>query len=319
MECMERIGPMFCAYEVFTDFSTYDTSTVYDGPSSDATFRGNHAVSCYGWGVDGAGVAFWKCLNSWGAWGEEGRGEFYIKKGVDTASFESFGCTSAVIDETQILGMPDAPPPPPATPPVPLLPGCIGGTCVTGWAADEEWSSKCNWGKCKSCAQCQAPSPPPELPAAPPPPEAPLPPPTSCSGLSNSWNSASCYQYKNKGFCAEGSGRFYNTLMRNCESTCAGCPTDAWSACAGWTSYCGSASLTISINGAAYTMDEACEVTCASSEAAADETKRSKASLDARASRSKKLVSLFGGRHRGPRRVKTIDVHVDVPNLHLRA
>jgi len=275
MECMERIGPMFCAYEVFTDFSTYDTSTVYDGPSSDATFRGNHAVSCYGWGVDGAGVAFWKCLNSWGAWGEEGRGEFYIKKGVDTASFESFGCTSAVIDETQISGMPDAPPPPPATPPEP--------------------------------------------PAATPPPEAPPPPPSSCSGLSNSWNSASCYQYKNKGFCAEGSGRFYNTLMRNCESTCAGCPTDAWSACAGWTSYCGSASLTISINGAAYTMDEACEVTCASSEAAADETKRSKASLDARASRSKKLVSLFGGRHRGPRRVKTIDVHVDVPNLHLRA
>merc|ERR1719440_269567 len=117
MECMERIGPMYCSYNVYSDFSTYDTSTIYDGPASDADYRGGHAVTCYGWDVDDAGVAYWKCLNSWGSWGQHGRGEFYMKKGVDTASFESFGCTSAVIDETQISGMPGAPPPPPASPP----------------------------------------------------------------------------------------------------------------------------------------------------------------------------------------------------------
>lgn len=267
MECMERIGPMFCAYEVYTDFSTYDTSTVYDGPSSDASFRGNHAVTCFGWGVDDSGVAYWKCLNSWGSWGEHGRGEFYIKKGSDTASFESFGCTSAVIDETQISGMPEKPPPPP--------------------------------------------SPPPSPPASPSPS---APPPSTCLEMSNTWNSASCYQYKHRnGYCDEGQ-RFHDLLMANCESTCSGCPTDAWSACSKWTSYCGSSRLTITINGVKYTMDEACEVTCASSEVVAAKAQMSRASL---ASRSKRLVSLFGGRH--PLKNKTIDVHIDVPKLHLRA
>ena len=45
MECMERIGPMYCSYNVYTDFSTYDTWTIYDGPASDADYRGGHAVT----------------------------------------------------------------------------------------------------------------------------------------------------------------------------------------------------------------------------------------------------------------------------------
>ena len=68
---------------------------------------------------------------------------------------------------------PPSPPPPegevaaPPFPPVPLLPGCTADSCVNGWADGVEWSKKCNWGKCKACAQCQSPSPPPLPPTLP--------------------------------------------------------------------------------------------------------------------------------------------------------
>jgi len=130
MECMTRLGPMFCGMDVWSDFSDHDTSKIYDGPhhsdehDEQPYLRGGHAVVCFGWGVDVAtGVKYWKCINSWGSWGEFHRGEFYIRKGNDTAMMESYGCSAGVIDEAQVTGLPPfTPPPPPAPAPPPSPP-----------------------------------------------------------------------------------------------------------------------------------------------------------------------------------------------------
>ena len=155
MECMMRLGPMFCGFDVWSDFSDYDTSKVYDGPNKyqpprpNTYHRGGHAVVCFGWGVDESGMKYWKCMNSWGAWGEFGRGEFSIRKGADTANIESYGCSAGVIDETQIAGLPPLPPslppsppwapgavpspaPPPLAPPPPVIVEVFSGQDCTG-------------------------------------------------------------------------------------------------------------------------------------------------------------------------------------------
>jgi hypothetical protein len=125
MDCMTRLGPMACGFEVYSDLDAWDTSTVYgghyDGALDGAEFRGGHAVTCYGWGVMN-GVKYWSCINSWGSWGEHDRGEFYIEKGSNTAKFESDGCSASAIDATALaehLLTPSAPPSPPSPPPPP--------------------------------------------------------------------------------------------------------------------------------------------------------------------------------------------------------
>ena len=123
MDCMLRDGPMFCAFQVYSDFGDFGTwsqNGPYDGPATGATVSGGHAVTCYGWGVEDDGTPYWKCINSWGGWwGANNRGEFKIKKGSDVANFESWGCVVATLDASQITGMPPYPPDPPATPPPP--------------------------------------------------------------------------------------------------------------------------------------------------------------------------------------------------------
>ena len=85
-------GPMYCSFTVYNDFFSYDTATAYeyDGVSD---VGGGHAVTCYGWGPV-QGVDAWHCINSWGGWGQEGKGIFYIKKGVNTANIESNGIST---------------------------------------------------------------------------------------------------------------------------------------------------------------------------------------------------------------------------------
>ena len=122
MECMVRLGPMFCSFDVYSDFSDHDTSGVYSGPVGDAYKRGGHAVVCFGWDVTESGTKHWKCLNSWGAWGEHKRGEFYIEKGANTANVEGYGCSGGVIDESKITGLPPFSPPLPPLPPLPPSP-----------------------------------------------------------------------------------------------------------------------------------------------------------------------------------------------------
>ena len=43
------------------------------GPAIGATVSGGHAVTCYGWDVEADGTKYWKCINSWGSWGEHGK------------------------------------------------------------------------------------------------------------------------------------------------------------------------------------------------------------------------------------------------------
>jgi len=125
MDCMMRDGPMFCAYEVYSDFGDMEWAAngPYGkepyGPAIGATVSGGHAVTCYGWGVEADGTKYWKCINSWGDWGEHGRGEFKIRKGANVANFEEWGCTTGKLDASQITGMPPSPPNPPASPPPP--------------------------------------------------------------------------------------------------------------------------------------------------------------------------------------------------------
>ena len=76
---------MFCGMDVWSDLSYHDTAEVYRGVQHMDThdeqpyLRGGHAVVCFGWGVDEAtGLKYWKCINSWGAWGEFHRGEFHL-------------------------------------------------------------------------------------------------------------------------------------------------------------------------------------------------------------------------------------------------
>ena len=126
MDCMIRDGPMFCAFEVYSDFG--DLAWAADGPygknvygpENGATVSGGHAVTCYGWGVEDDGTKYWKCLNSWGDWGANNRGEFKIRKGANVAKFEEWGCTTGTLDASQITGMPPEPPAPPASPPPPV-------------------------------------------------------------------------------------------------------------------------------------------------------------------------------------------------------
>lgn len=156
MDCMTRLGAMACSFDVYSDLDAWDTATVYtghyDGALDGAEFRGGHAVVCYGWGVMN-GIDHWKCLNSWGSWGEYGRGEFYVRqsgartpaqqtirssatdtycvwppssgqieKGGNTAEFETSGCSAADIDLsllTASANVPTSPPSPPASPPPP--------------------------------------------------------------------------------------------------------------------------------------------------------------------------------------------------------
>merc|ERR1719482_41854 len=129
---MQRLGPLFCAFDVYKKF--FDNSWSSNGPygttgwgdaktvdgkckasgcgevqadrcgaTGDDEKSGGHAVTCFGWGVydDGSadGVKYWKCLNSWGSWGGEGRGEFWIKKGADVANFETYGCVGAELGD----------------------------------------------------------------------------------------------------------------------------------------------------------------------------------------------------------------------------
>ena len=98
---------------------------------------GGHAVTCYGWGPVN-GVDAWHCMNSWGGgWGEQGKGIFYIKKGVNMANIEDNGCVTAQIDVSQISGLPpNSPPAPPAAPsppssPPPPTPPPPPGPCET--------------------------------------------------------------------------------------------------------------------------------------------------------------------------------------------
>ena len=120
---------MFCGMDVWSDLSDFDTSTIYKGPQhtddhiNQPYLRGGHAVVCFGWGVDQeTGLKYWKCLNSWGSWGEFHRGEFYIQKGADTVNIETYGCSAGVIDEAQITGLPPFSPPPPPNPDPPPSP-----------------------------------------------------------------------------------------------------------------------------------------------------------------------------------------------------
>jgi hypothetical protein len=126
MDCMIRDGPMFCAFEVYSDFGglAWAANGPYGkepyGPAIGATVSGGHAVTCYGWGVEDDGTKYWKCINSWGSWGANNRGEFKMRKGANVAKFEEWGCTTGTLDSSQITGMPPSPPDPPASPPPPL-------------------------------------------------------------------------------------------------------------------------------------------------------------------------------------------------------
>jgi len=126
MDCMIRDGPMFCAFEVYSDFGGLEWAAngpygkeAY-GPDNGAEVSGGHAVTCYGWGVEDDGTKYWKCINSWGDWGSNNRGEFKIRKGANVAKFEEWGCTTGTLDASQITGMPPEPPAPPASPPPPV-------------------------------------------------------------------------------------------------------------------------------------------------------------------------------------------------------
>ena len=120
--------------------------------TDDAT-SGGHAFSCYGWGTTAAGKKYWKCLNSYGShWGAEGRGEFYVERGVGN-TLERWGFWAHNLITPDQLGQFPTPSPPPPSPP----PGC-GNTC--NWFNDQECDDGgpgADWASCSlgtDCADC---------------------------------------------------------------------------------------------------------------------------------------------------------------------
>jgi cathepsin B len=86
IELMQN-GPMYCRFDVYTDFKEYKSGIYYVTSKS---FLGGHAVKLLGWGREN-GIEFWVLQNSWGdGWGENGN--FRIKVGAGGICSFAVGC-----------------------------------------------------------------------------------------------------------------------------------------------------------------------------------------------------------------------------------
>jgi cathepsin B len=121
-------GPMYVAFDVYSDFETYK-SGVYHATSSD--YLGGHAVTMVGYGTLN-GEKYWKIKNSWNEqWGDNGH--FLIRRGTDECGIESQ--VSAGMVGTSPAPTPTPTPTPTPSPTPSPSPGC----------EDEEDSSYCNY------------------------------------------------------------------------------------------------------------------------------------------------------------------------------
>ncbi|CAJ0565820.1 unnamed protein product, partial [Mesorhabditis spiculigera] len=81
------------AFYVCKNFYYYK-SGVYttDCDPNNPDYEGGHAVTIVGYGTSSQGVPYWLVRNSWGTnWGMQGY--FWMKRGTDPSSFESWGNT----------------------------------------------------------------------------------------------------------------------------------------------------------------------------------------------------------------------------------
>lgn len=127
MQELSTNGPMYVAFDVYSDFETY-SSGVYHATTSE--YLGGHAVTMVGYGTLN-GEKYWKIKNSWNEqWGDNGH--FLIRRGSDECGIESQVSAG-------LVGPPTPTPPSPPTPsPAPSpTPAC----------QDEEDSSYCDYVK----------------------------------------------------------------------------------------------------------------------------------------------------------------------------
>jgi len=126
MQELTTNGPLYVAFDVYSDFETYK-SGVYHATTSD--YLGGHAVTMVGYGTLN-GEKYWKIKNSWNEqWGDNGH--FLIRRGTDECGIESQVSAG-------IVGTAPAPSPTPSPTPSPSpspSPGC----------EDVEDDSYCNY------------------------------------------------------------------------------------------------------------------------------------------------------------------------------
>jgi len=83
MEHIKEHGAVQASFTVYADFYLYK-SRVYTQNSN--VYKGDHAVSVIGWGVEN-GIKYWLCKNSWNArWGDGGF--FKIRRGTNECGIE---------------------------------------------------------------------------------------------------------------------------------------------------------------------------------------------------------------------------------------
>ncbi|KAG9392169.1 Ser-Thr-rich glycosyl-phosphatidyl-inositol-anchored membrane family [Carpediemonas membranifera] len=93
-------GPIPVAIRLYSGLYTLEPGQVYVKTDNEI-YRGGHAVVIVGYGVTSDGVKYWECANSWGP-NYCDQGYFWIRRGSNELSIESYPCGVAPILTAQI-------------------------------------------------------------------------------------------------------------------------------------------------------------------------------------------------------------------------